>query len=81
MTLFVLSTIPLINMTKADKRMKIHIINQHNEIEYIYEIFNKHYRAFEAAIDMGKEKNSDLMIDMFRQNQSMTNSPRRLKTR
>ena len=59
MTLFVLSTIPLTNMIKADKRITGHItkhvhpvkvqsyaddttiiINQHNEIKYIYEIFN-----------------------------------------
>ena len=58
------------------------IINQYNEIKYIYEIFNKHSRASEAAINMGKKnKYSDLVIDMFRQNQSMTNSPERLKTR
>ena len=101
MTQFVLSTIPLINMIKADKRITGHItkhvhpvkvqsyadyttiiINQHNEIKYIYEIFNKHSWASEAAINMEKKyKYSDLMIDMFRQNQSVMNSPKRLKTR
>ena len=72
MTLFVLSTIPLINMIKADKRITRHItkhvhpvklqsyaddtiiINQHNEIKYIYEVFNKHSQASEAAINMEK---------------------------
>ena len=73
MTLFVLSTIPLINMIKADKRITGHItkhvhpvkiqsyaddttiiINQQNEIKYIYEIFNKHSQASEAAINMEK---------------------------
>ena len=101
MTLFVLSTIPLINMIKADKRITGHItkhvhpvkiqsyaddtmiiINQQNEIKYIYEIFNKHSQASEAAINMEKKpKYSDLVIDMFRQNQSMTSSPKKLKTR
>ena len=101
MTQFVLSTIPLINMIKADKRITgnitkhVHpvkvqsyaddttiIINQHTEIKYIYEIFNKHSWASEAAINMEKKyKYSDLVIDMFRQNQSMMNSPKRLKTR
>ena len=57
------------------------IINQQNEIKYIYEIFNKHSRASEVAINMEKHKYSDLVIDMFRQNQSMTISPKRLKTR
>ena len=74
MTLFVLSTIPLINMIKADKRITGHItkhvhsvkvqsyadetiiINQHNETKYIYEIFNKHSRASEAAIKMEKNQ-------------------------
>ena len=73
MTLFVLSTIPLINMIKADKRITGHItkrvhpvkiqsyaddttiiINQQQEIKYIYEIFNKHSRASEPAINMEK---------------------------
>ena len=59
------------------------IINQHNKIKYIYEIFSKHSRASEAAINMEKKnpKYSDLVIDMFQQNRSMTNSPKRLKTR
>ena len=73
MTLFVLSTIPLINIIKADKRITGHIIkhvhpvkiqsyaddttiiiNQQNEIKYIYEIFNKHSQPSEAAINMEK---------------------------
>ena len=76
MTLFVLSTIPLTNMIKADKRITGHItkhvhpvkiqsyvndttiiINQHNEIKYICEIFNKHSHASEAAINMERKKN------------------------
>ena len=32
------------------------IINQQNEIKYIYEIFNKHSRASEAAITMEKNQ-------------------------
>ena len=71
MTLFVLSTIPLINMIKADKRITGHItkhvhpvkiqsyaddttiiINQHKDIKYIYEIFEKQSQSSEVAIDM-----------------------------
>ena len=31
------------------------ILSLHNEIKYIYEIFKKHSRAFEAAINYGKK--------------------------
>ena len=99
MTLFVLSTIPLINMIKADKRITGHITkhvhpvkiqsyaddttittNHHNEIKYIDEVFEKHSRASEAAINMKKTQIFRLGDDMFQRNRSMTDSPRRLKT-
>ena len=73
MILFVLSTIPLINMIKADKRITGHItkyvrpvkvqsyaddttiiIGQPQEIKHVFEIYKRHAKASEAAINVEK---------------------------
>ena len=73
MIFFVLSTIPLINMIKADKRITGHItkyvrpvkvqsyaddttiiIGQPQEIKHVFEIFKRHAKASEAAINVEK---------------------------
>ena len=73
MILFVLSTIPLINMIKADKRITGHItkyvrpvkvqryaddttiiIGQPQEIKHVFEIYKRHAKASEPAINVEK---------------------------
>ena len=73
MILFVLSTIPMINMIKADKRITGHItkyvrpvkvqsyaddttiiIGQPQEIKHVFEIYKRHAKASEAAINVEK---------------------------
>ena len=73
MILFGLSTIPLINMIKADKRITGHItkyvrpvkvqsyaddttiiIGQPQEIKHVFEIYRRHAKASEAAINVEK---------------------------